>query len=71
VIYNKYYAGKKMREYRDREFHEKINGIFICLVASALRHCLKHWVTGELAEEMVEFKYETAAGKTNSDVKGW
>jgi hypothetical protein len=58
-----------MRGYRDVEFHEKINGVFICLVASALRHCLKHWVKGELAEEMVEFKYETAAGKNDSDAR--
>lgn len=68
VIYNKFFAGKKMRGYRDSKFHEKINGVFICLVSSALRHCLKHWAMGELAEEMVDFKYETAAGKRNSDV---
>jgi len=41
VIFNKYYVGKKMRGYKDCEFHDKINGIFICLVATALRHCLK------------------------------
>jgi len=63
IIYNKYYAGKKMRGYRNCELHEKINGIFICLVATALRHYLKQWVTGELAEEVAEFKYETVSSE--------
>ena len=52
-----------MRGYRNCELHEKINGIFICLVATALRHCLKQWVTGELAEEVAEFKYEAAGSE--------
>jgi len=41
IIYNKYYVENKMRGYKDCEFHEKINRIFISLVATALHHCLK------------------------------
>jgi len=52
-----------MRGYKDCEFHDKINGIFISLVATALGHYLKQWVAGELAEEVAEFKYETAGSE--------
>ena len=54
-----------MRGYRDPVFHKKINRIFVGLVASALRDCLKQGITGELGDEVVEFKLETTAGKGN------
>ncbi|KAF8414715.1 hypothetical protein EV426DRAFT_700360 [Tirmania nivea] len=42
-------------------FFDSINEVFICLVTSAMRHCLKGWTTGIYEErpKSQEFKYET------------
>ncbi|RPB19237.1 hypothetical protein L211DRAFT_853418 [Terfezia boudieri ATCC MYA-4762] len=57
-----------MRGKRDSKFFDNINHVFICLVAAAMQYCLKELKTGD-ATEAIEFKYETAAGKYNSDMK--
>lgn len=62
IIFRKYFAGRKMRGNTDDTFFESINPVFICLVASALRHCLKAWTTGVYVEPP-DFKYETAKSK--------
>ena len=56
-----------MQGNREPVFLDKINGVFICFVASAIRHCLKAWRTGKCATDdekkknkSLEFKYETA-----------
>ncbi|KAF8435250.1 hypothetical protein BGX38DRAFT_1217771 [Terfezia claveryi] len=41
------------------QFLERINGVFICFVSTAMRHCLKMWKTGEYKDNGLEFKYET------------
>ncbi|KAF8426774.1 hypothetical protein BGX38DRAFT_1147109 [Terfezia claveryi] len=56
----KYLEGRKRKGNREPDFLEKINGVLICLVATAIRHCLKAWRTGECADSVQEFKYETA-----------
>ncbi|KAF8437829.1 hypothetical protein BGX38DRAFT_1273858 [Terfezia claveryi] len=56
----KYFEGRKRKGNREPNFLEKINGVFICLVATAIRHCLKAWRTGKCADSVQEFKYETA-----------
>jgi len=52
-----------MRGNRDVEIFGKMNDTFICLIATAIQHCLKEYRSGKLAEEPVDFKYETAGGK--------
>ncbi|KAF8416583.1 hypothetical protein EV426DRAFT_578631 [Tirmania nivea] len=54
---------QKMRGNRDPTFFDKINSVFICLVASALQHCLKEWKTSERTKVLIDYKYETAAEK--------
>ena len=39
-----------MRWNIDETFFDRINEVFICLVASTIRHCLKSWVTGVYVE---------------------
>ena len=60
-----------MRGNFDDTFFDQINEVFICLVVSAMRHCLKAWRTGVFVETQ-EFKYETTISKliyTTSDVE--
>ena len=45
--HRKYFAGIKMRGNFDSEFFDNINEVFVCLVGTAIRHCLKSWETGE------------------------
>ncbi|KAF8428826.1 hypothetical protein BGX38DRAFT_1334659 [Terfezia claveryi] len=60
IIYQRYFQGPKMKGNRDPGFLDRINGVFICFVASAMRHSLKAWKTGDFNPVMQEFKYETA-----------
>jgi hypothetical protein len=62
LIFRKYFAGRKMRGNTDDTFFDSINEVFICLVASALRHCLKAWTTGVYVDAP-DFKYETGKSK--------
>ncbi|RPB18247.1 hypothetical protein L211DRAFT_773186, partial [Terfezia boudieri ATCC MYA-4762] len=50
IIFRKYFANLKMRGNFDDTFFESINEVFICLVSSAIRHCLKSWATGVYVE---------------------
>lgn len=59
-----------MKGNRDPEFLDKINGVFICFVATAMRHCLKAWRTGECSPVPQEFKYESAWCKLQMTQKG-
>jgi len=67
VIYQRYYKGKRKQGHREPDFMNRINRVFICLVASAIRHCLKAWRTGEFVEGR-DFKYETAWGRLNNQI---
>ncbi|KAF8415057.1 hypothetical protein BGX38DRAFT_1147765 [Terfezia claveryi] len=49
-----------MKGNRDPGFLDRINGVFICFVASAMHHSLKAWKTGDCNPVIQEFKYETA-----------
>ena len=60
IIYAQYFQGAKRKGNQDPKFLDRVNGAFICLVATAIRHCLKAWRTGILDEQAPEFKYETA-----------
>lgn len=67
IIYHNYFEGPWMRGRRDPDFLQKINGNFVCLVATVIRHCLKAWREGECENQAVEFKYETAWCKLIQD----
>jgi hypothetical protein len=43
--------------------------VFVCLIAATIQHCLKEWKSGKEPTELVDFKYETAAGMSISDVE--
>ena len=60
AMFIRYFDGKRKIGYKDPDFIEEINGIFICLFATAIYHCLKAWETG-LAESS-DFKAETRYG---------
>lgn len=55
-----------MRGNRDGKFLDKINGTLICLVAGAIRHCLREYHIGD--KSLIEFKYEIAVSECISDV---
>ena len=67
VIYQRYYKDKKKQGHREPDFMNQINGVFICLITSAIRHCLKAWRTGEFVKGR-DFKYETAWGRLNNQI---
>ncbi|KAF8444338.1 hypothetical protein BGX38DRAFT_1260974 [Terfezia claveryi] len=46
IIFHKYFSNMKMCGNSDDTFFDSINEVFICLVTSAMRHCLKAWTTG-------------------------
>ena len=63
MICQRYFNGFKRQGTRDPEFLDRINGMFVCFVATAIRHCLKACMTGELAETGTDLKYKTNEGK--------
>jgi len=63
LIHRIYFLWPKMRGNRDVEFFGRINDTFICLIGMPVQHCLKEWRSGKLAEELMDFKYESAGGK--------
>ena len=63
IIYTQYFKTVKRKRNQDPKFLDRINGAFICLVATAIRHSLKTWSTGVHDKKGPEFKYETAYRK--------
>jgi len=57
-----------MRGHFDNTFFDSINEVFICLVTSAIRHCLKAWTTVVYVEpeRNADFKYETTTSKCHT-----
>ena len=60
IIYTQYFKPVKRKGNQYLKFLDRINGAFICLVATAIRHSLKACRTGVHDEKGPEFKYETA-----------
>ncbi|RPB20033.1 hypothetical protein L211DRAFT_764361, partial [Terfezia boudieri ATCC MYA-4762] len=52
IIFRKYFATIKMWGHADDHFFDSINEVFICLVISTMRHCLKTWMTGVYVEPL-------------------
>jgi len=50
-----------MRGSVDKDFKEKINGRFLCLISAAICHTLRAWQTGVYVEPR-DFKRETSLG---------
>jgi len=69
LIYECYFQRVRIRGNHNVTFFERINAVFDYFVAVTIQHCLKEWRTGKAPTELVEFKYETAAGKLISDMK--
>ncbi|RPB18878.1 hypothetical protein L211DRAFT_853690 [Terfezia boudieri ATCC MYA-4762] len=53
-LYQKYFDDAKRKGNRKPDFLEKINGVFICFITTAIRYCLKAWKTGECADTHVK-----------------
>ena len=68
LTFRKYFVGAKMSGNVDECFFDSINEVFICLVVSTMRHCLKAWQTG-VFEQPPEFKCGTAQSKAQSDIE--
>ena len=63
LIYEAFFQRPKMRVNRDPRFFGQINAVFMCLIATTIKHCLKECLSGQQKIVPVEFKYETAASK--------
>ena len=61
LIFQMFFQYPKMRGNRDGKLFEIMNGTLICLVAGAIRHCLREYLIGD--KSLIEFKYETAASE--------
>ena len=61
LIFQIFFQRPRMRGNRDGKFFEKMNGTLICLVAGAIRHCLREYLVGD--KSLIEFKYEIAASE--------
>ncbi|KAF8445132.1 hypothetical protein BGX38DRAFT_1260863 [Terfezia claveryi] len=68
IIFRKYFSNMKMRGNSDDTFFDSINEVFICLVTSAMRHCLKAWTTGVYVEppSTANFRYDTTITTWNA-----
>ncbi|KAF8458589.1 hypothetical protein BGX38DRAFT_1138674 [Terfezia claveryi] len=74
VIFRKYFASVKMRRNFNDTFFNSINKVFICLVTSVMRHCLKSWTIGVYVEppKTGDFKYNTSISTWNAHPrKSW
>ena len=60
IIYAQYFKTIKRKGNQDPKFLDRVNGAFICLVATAIWYSLKAWKTGALDDKGLEFKYEVA-----------
>ncbi|RPB18382.1 hypothetical protein L211DRAFT_797138 [Terfezia boudieri ATCC MYA-4762] len=67
IIYQWYFQGAKMKGNRDLSFLDRINGVFIYFVTSAMHHSLKAWRTEDCNPVIQEFKYETACVSYNKE----
>lgn len=69
LIYKYYLQRASIRGNRDKNFFHSINTVFVSFVAMTIQYCLKEYRTGKAPTELLEFKYQTAAGKLISDMK--
>ena len=60
IIYTQYFKTVKGKGNQDPKFLDRINGAFICLVATAIQHSLRACRRGVHDEKGPEFKYQTA-----------
>ncbi|KAF8420290.1 hypothetical protein BGX38DRAFT_1280236 [Terfezia claveryi] len=62
-----------MRRNSDDTFFDSINEVFICLVTSAMRHCLKAWTTEMYVEppSTGNFRYDTTVTTYKRFIATW
>ena len=65
LIYECFFKRFKVKWRCDIKFLDKINPVFICFVAPVIQHCLKAWKNGMEPTELVDFTYETGAGRNS------
>lgn len=46
AIFEKFYSSARRIGSKEPEFLNAINGVFICLISTAIFHCLKAWENG-------------------------
>ena len=61
LIFQRFFQRPKIKGNQDKKSFEKMNGTLICLVAGAIRHCLREYIIGD--KILIEFKYETRASE--------
>ena len=61
LIFQIFIQHPRMRGNQDGKFLEKMHRTLICLVAGAIRHCLREYLVEY--KSLIEFKYETAASE--------
>ena len=61
LIFQIFFQCLRMRGNWDGKFLEQMNRTLICLVAGAIRHCLKVYLIGD--KSLIQFKYKTAASE--------
>ena len=66
LIYECFFKCPKMKGGRNIKFFDKINPVFICLVAVVIQHCLKAWKDGTEPTELLDFKYVTVGGRNST-----
>ena len=62
MIFLRFFNGKKRIGYKDLIFLSQINEVLICLICTAIFHCLRQWRTDAL-DDIVEFKHDTHLGR--------
>src|SRR5437016_1988718 len=65
AMFIRYFDSRRKIGYKDLDFVEQINEVFICLFATAIYHSLKAWETGVLDSTGPNFKSETRLRQCN------
>ena len=63
LIFDMFFLPPKMSGNRNKQFFDKINASFVCLIAAAIRNSLREHLLGNKLKDKVDFKYETSASK--------
>jgi hypothetical protein len=60
-VFQRFYAGTRMRGSRDPTFFNKMNGVFLCLITTVIRHGLCAWQEGDL-DKVENFDSNSSGG---------
>ena len=71
AIFTRYFDSRKKIGYKDIDFVDQINEVFICLFATAIYHSLKAWETRILDAIGLNFKPKTRLCQYKPSVHLW